>query len=88
VIRSQPASLPYEISAVTNGPQALIADRYRNKRILLAGDACHLLLRLGAMDEHRRLDGVDLGWNSRLVLQGWGGALLIDSYEARAPAGS
>ena len=62
---------------------SLIADRYRQGRILLAGDACHLHPPFGGYGMNLGIgDAVDLGWKLVAVLQGWGGARLIDSYEA------
>jgi len=60
----------------------LIADRYRDRRVLLAGDACHLHPPFGGYGMNMGIgDGVDLGWKLAAVLQGWGGAALLDSYE-------
>ena len=60
----------------------LIADRYRDRRVFLAGDACHLHPPFGGYGMNMGIsDGVDLGWKLAAVLQGWGGARLLDSYE-------
>lgn len=60
----------------------LLADRYREGRVLLAGDACHLHPPFGGYGMNMGIaDGVDLGWKLAAVLQGWGGAALLDSYE-------
>jgi hypothetical protein len=60
----------------------LIADRYRNGRMLLAGDACHLHPPFGGYGMNLGIaDGVDLGWKLAAVLKGWGGDKLLDSYE-------
>jgi hypothetical protein len=62
--------------------QRLIADRYRDRRVFLAGDACHLHPPFGGYGMNMGIaDGVDLGWKLAAVLQGWGGAQLLDSYE-------
>ena len=59
----------------------LIADRYRDGRIFLAGDACHLHPPFGGYGMNMGVaDGVDLGWKLAAVIQGWGGAVLLDSY--------
>ncbi len=61
----------------------LIADRYRDRRILLAGDACHLHPPFGGYGMNLGIaDGVDLGWKLAAMLQGWGGEELLASYEA------
>jgi 2-polyprenyl-6-methoxyphenol hydroxylase-like FAD-dependent oxidoreductase len=60
----------------------LIADRYRDRRVFLAGDACHLHPPFGGYGMNLGVaDGVDLGWKLAGVLQGWGDDLLLASYE-------
>ena len=60
----------------------LIADSYRDRRVFLAGDACHLHPPFGGYGMNMGIaDGVDLGWKIAAVLQGWGGPALLDSYE-------
>ncbi len=60
----------------------LIADHYRDRRIFLAGDACHLHPPFGGYGMNFGIaDGVDLGWKLAATLAGWGGAELLDSYE-------
>ena len=61
----------------------LIADRYRERRMILAGDACHLHPPFGGYGMNLGIaDGVDLGWKLAAVLRGWGGDGLLDAYEA------
>ena len=66
----------------------LLADRYRKGRAFLIGDACHLHPPFGGFGMNMGIaDGVDIGWKIAAVEQGWGGAALLDSYEAeRRPA--
>ncbi len=60
----------------------LLADKYRDRRVFLAGDACHLHPPFGGYGMNMGIaDGVDLGWKLTAVLQGWGGPKLLDSYE-------
>lgn len=60
----------------------LIADRYRAERVFLAGDACHIHPPFGGFGMNMGIsDGVDLGWKLAAILQGWGGAGLLASYE-------
>jgi hypothetical protein len=60
----------------------LIADRYRDRRVFLAGDACHLHPPFGGYGMNLGIaDGVDLGWKLGAVLAGWGGEALLASYE-------
>jgi 2-polyprenyl-6-methoxyphenol hydroxylase-like FAD-dependent oxidoreductase len=61
----------------------LLGDRYRDRRVFLAGDACHLHPPFGGYGMNMGVaDGVDLGWKLAAVLAGWGGPSLLDSYEA------
>ena len=76
--------LPYEIlSADSWSASELLADRYSDRRIILAGDACHLHPPAGGYGMNMGVgDGVDLGWKIAATLQGWGGPELLSSYEA------
>ena len=62
---------------------SLVADRYRDGRVFLAGDACHLHPPFGGFGMNMGIgDSVDLGWKLAATLQGWGGSGLLASYEA------
>jgi 2-polyprenyl-6-methoxyphenol hydroxylase-like FAD-dependent oxidoreductase len=76
--------LPYEIlSADAWFSNELLANRYLEGRIMLAGDACHLHPPFGGYGMNMGIgDAVDLGWKLAATLQGWGGANLVASYEA------
>ena len=76
--------LPYEILSTDEWVASkLIADRYRDRRVFLAGDACHLHPPFGGYGMNMGVaDGVDLGWKLAAVLQGLGGETLLASYEA------
>jgi 2-polyprenyl-6-methoxyphenol hydroxylase-like FAD-dependent oxidoreductase len=67
----------------------MVADRYRHGRVLLAGDAAHVMPPNGGLGMNTGIgDAVDLGWKLAAIHQGWGGAQLLDSYEAeRRPVG-
>jgi 2-polyprenyl-6-methoxyphenol hydroxylase-like FAD-dependent oxidoreductase len=69
--------------------RSLVAERYGEGRVLIAGDAVHQLSPTGALGMNSGVaDAVDLGWKLAAVLQGWGGARLIESYDAeRRPVG-
>ena len=61
----------------------LIAQRYREGRVFLAGDACHLHPPFGGHGMNMGVgDAADLGWKLAATLAGWGGPALLDSYEA------
>jgi len=70
--------------------QLLLAERYRVGRVFLAGDAVHLVIPTGGLGMNTGVgDATDLAWKLAAVLQGWGGAKLLDSYEAeRRPVGA
>ena len=67
---------------------ALVAEKFQHGRVFLAGDAVHLFTPTGGLGYNTAIeDAVNLGWKLAAVLQGWGGARLLDSYEAeRLPA--
>ena len=75
--------LPYEVLSTDEWvASSFIADRYRDRRVFLAGDACHLHPPFGGYGMNMGVaDGVDLGWKLAATLQGWGGAALLESYE-------
>ena len=75
--------LPYEVLSSDEWTASqLLANRYRDRRVFLAGDACHLHPPFGGYGMNMGVaDGVDLGWKIAAVLQGWGGAALLESYE-------
>jgi hypothetical protein len=60
----------------------MVADRYRDDRVFLAGDAAHLVIPTGGLGMNTGAgDAVDLAWKLAGVIQGWGGDRLLDSYE-------
>lgn len=67
----------------------LVADRYIGGRVMLAGDAVHLVIPTGGLGMNTGVgDAIDLGWKLAGTLQGWGGPNLLASYEAdRRPIG-
>lgn len=68
---------------------AQIADRYREGRVFLVGDAAHRMTPRGAAGMNTAIhDGYDLGWKLGWVLRGWADESLLDSFEAeRRPVG-
>jgi 2-polyprenyl-6-methoxyphenol hydroxylase-like FAD-dependent oxidoreductase len=63
--------------------QALVAERYKAGRIMIAGDAAHLFTPTGGFGMNTGIDDShNLAWKLAAVLQGWGGDRLLDSYEA------
>ncbi|MFC8511218.1 FAD-dependent oxidoreductase [Streptomyces sp. NPDC057411] len=65
------------------------AVRYREGRVLLAGDAAHVHSPAGGMGMNTGLqDAANLGWKLAAVVQGRAGGPLLDSYEKeRHPVG-
>jgi len=76
--------LSYEILSVMAWERReCVADRYRDGRVFIAGDAAHQNSPTGGLGLHTGLaDAVDLGWKLVAVAQGWGGDALLSSYEA------
>ncbi|HVV63497.1 MAG TPA: FAD-dependent oxidoreductase [Pseudolabrys sp.] len=61
---------------------ALVAERFADRRVLLAGDAVHLFTPTGGFGMNTGIDDAsNLAWKLAAVLQGWGGGRLLDSYE-------
>ena len=67
----------------------LVAERYGRGRVLLCGDAVHVMSPNGGYGMNTGLcDAADLGWKLQATLQGWGGPGLLASYETeRRPVG-
>jgi 2-polyprenyl-6-methoxyphenol hydroxylase-like FAD-dependent oxidoreductase len=56
------------------------AERYRDGRILLAGDAAHLFPSPGAALTADMLDSVNLAWKLGAAIHGWAPSGLLDTY--------
>ncbi|WP_211349347.1 FAD-dependent monooxygenase [Micromonospora pisi] len=67
-----------------------VADSYRNGSAFLVGDAAHVFYPTGGFGANTGLaDAVDLGWKLSALVNGWGGAGLLESYEReRRPVAS
>jgi 2-polyprenyl-6-methoxyphenol hydroxylase-like FAD-dependent oxidoreductase len=60
----------------------LVADRFRDGRIFLAGDAVHLVIPTGGLGMNSGVgDALDLSWKLAGTVAGWGGPGLLDSYQ-------
>ncbi|WP_431896780.1 FAD-dependent monooxygenase [Nonomuraea sp. bgisy101] len=71
------------------GGNTRIADRYRERRILLVGDAAHVHSAIGGPGLNLGLqDAVNLGWKLAAEIRGWAPPGLLDSYEAERRAAS
>ena len=61
----------------------MLADRYRQGRVFIAGDAAHSHPPYGGYGVNAGLeDARNLGWKLAATLEGWGGESLLDSYDA------
>ena len=67
----------------------LVAERYRDGRVFLAGDAVHLVIPAGGLGMNTGVgDAFDLSWKLAGTIKGWGGPGLLDGYEQeRQPIG-
>ncbi len=83
ITRATGISIDYQVLSSDEWTASrLIANRYRDRRVFLIGDACHLHPPFGGYGMNMGVsDGVDLGWKIAAQLQGWGGTALLDSYE-------
>jgi len=75
--------VPYEMLYVGEWKQnLLLADRYGDGRVFLAGDSIHLVIPTGGLGMNTGVgDAIDLSWKLHATLRGWGGPDLLRSYE-------
>jgi 2-polyprenyl-6-methoxyphenol hydroxylase-like FAD-dependent oxidoreductase len=61
----------------------LIADRFRDRRVFLAGDAAHIWVPYAGYGMNAGIaDAANLAWLLAAHLQGWAPAAILDAYEA------
>jgi hypothetical protein len=65
-----------------------VADRFLDGRVFLAGDSAHAHPPNGGLGMNTGIqDAFDLGWKLAAMLEGWGGPLLLETYDhERRPA--
>ncbi|MFB9566215.1 FAD-dependent monooxygenase [Saccharopolyspora hordei] len=64
------------------GGNTRVAERYRDRRVLLVGDSAHVHSALGGPGLNLGLqDAVNLGWKLAAELRGWAPPGLLDTYE-------
>ena len=77
--------MPMEYETLFIGPwtqRLMLADGYQKGRVLIAGDAAHLVIPTGGLGMNTGAgDAIDLSWKLAGTLQGWGGPALLASYE-------
>jgi hypothetical protein len=61
----------------------LVANRFRDRNVFVAGDAAHLWVPYAGYGMNAGIaDGLNLAWLLGAVLQGWGDEAMLDAYEA------
>jgi putative polyketide hydroxylase len=77
-------TLEARIESVASVPFGVdVAERFRDGRAFLIGDAAHRVTPRGATGLNTAIrDGFDIGWKLAWVLHGWADDALLDSYEA------
>lgn len=85
----EPSNLPNAVLRRVSGVNTRLAEKYRDGRILLLGDAAHVHSATGGPGLNLGLqDAVNLGWKLAARVKGQAGDELLDSYEAeRYPVG-
>lgn len=82
--RAVGTDFPHEIISVIGWTRReLVATRYGEGNVFLAGDCAHMNSPSGGYGMNTGMgDAVDLGWKLAATLQGWGGVNLLASYNA------
>jgi putative polyketide hydroxylase len=77
-------NLEAQIESISSVPFGVdVAERFRDGRAFLIGDAAHRVTPRGATGLNTAIrGGYDLGWKLAWVLDGWADDALLDSYEA------
>lgn len=78
------ADLEYEILSTDDWyGRRLVATRFRDRRMFVAGDAAHIWVPFAGYGMNAGIaDAMNLSWQLAAVVQGWGGPGLLDGYEA------
>ena len=60
----------------------MLADRFRDRRVFLCGDAAHIWVPFAAYGMNAGIaDAMNLAWMLAAVIKGWAGPALLDAYE-------
>jgi 2-polyprenyl-6-methoxyphenol hydroxylase-like FAD-dependent oxidoreductase len=81
-VRGTPLELTEPVSWLSSfGDASRQAERYRDGRVLLAGDAAHVHFPIGGQGLNTGLqDAFNLGWKLAARIRGWGSEELLDTY--------
>lgn len=74
----------YEIISKENWMgRRMVADKMRDRRVFIAGDACHLWIPAAGYGMNAGIaDAANLAWMLASVMQGWADEGVLDAYEA------
>jgi len=77
-------AFPHELLSVLPWERRdCVAERYGAGRVLIAGDAAHECSPTAGLGMHTGIEeAVNLAWKLAAMVDGWGGAGLVESYEA------
>src|SRR5262245_4069426 len=84
LMRATGRECPFDILGIAEWTAGftLVAERFGDGRVFIAGDAAHLFTPTGGQGYNTSVDDVsNLGWKLAAVCQGWGGPGLLSSYE-------
>ena len=74
----------FDVLSINNWTRReLVAQRFGEGRVFIAGDAAHVMSPTGGFGMNTGIgDAVDLAWKLDAVIRGWGGPGLLESYTA------
>ncbi len=77
-------SFPFEIITKEDWTaRRMIADKFRDRRVFLCGDASHIWVPNAGYGMNAGIaDAMDLSWMLAAVLQGWAAPAILDAYES------
>ena len=77
-------TFPYDVITRENWiGRRMVADRFRDRRVFIAGDAAHLWVPFGGYGMNAGIaDATNLSWKLAGVLAGWAEPGILDSHEA------